>query len=85
MTKKTLKITIGSLKKIVNHFDFGGIEMRKLQIIGIVVLTFTIIGLVFWRFDPVLPDWFVRVNGLLMLISIFITVFSTAKISMKRR
>ena len=53
--------------------------MKKLQILSLIVLTITIIGIVLWRFVISLPDWSVRVIGVAMLISIFTTVFSTVK------
>lgn len=59
--------------------------MKKLHIIGLIILAATIVGFILWHFTVSLPDWFVRVNGVLMLIFIFITVFSTTKISMKKK
>jgi len=59
--------------------------MKKLQLIGFTILTITIVGFILWHFTVSFPDWLVRVNGVLMLISIFIAVFSTIKISMKKR
>lgn len=58
--------------------------MKKLQIIGFIILAITILVFILWHFTVSFPDWFVRVNGVLMLISVFITVFSTTKISMKK-
>lgn len=69
----------------MNITIYGGVYMKKLQIIGLSILAITIVGFILWRFTVSLPDWFVRVNGVLMLISIFITVFSTTKISMKKQ
>lgn len=59
--------------------------MKKLQIIGVVILVITIVILILWKFTNSLPDWLVRVNGVLMLISVFITVFSTTKITISKR
>lgn len=59
--------------------------MKKLQIIGVVILIITIMVFILWRFTNSLPDWLVRVNGVLMLISVFITVFSTIKITKSKR
>ena len=58
--------------------------MKKLQIIGFLVLVASLIGFLLWRFNESVPDWFARVNGILMLISIFIVVFSSKRLSMKK-
>lgn len=59
--------------------------MKKLQIISTIVLVITIIGVIFWRFVVPFPDWTVRVVGILMLVSIFTTVFSTVKIAISKK
>lgn len=59
--------------------------MRKMRIISIIFLIITIIGYILWRFVGLLPDWTVRVFGVLMLISIFTSVFSSVKISMSKK
>lgn len=59
--------------------------MKKLQIISIVVLALSAVGFILWRFAVPFPDWLVRVVGILMLISIFTTVFSTVKIVMSKK
>lgn len=64
---------------------YGGVKMKKLQIIGAVILIITIMVLILWKFTNSLPDCLVRVNGVLMMISIFITVFSTTKITKSKR
>ena len=59
--------------------------MKKLQIISIIVLGVTLLGFIVWRFVVPLPDWLVRVVGILMLASIFTTVFSTMKIAAAKK
>lgn len=58
--------------------------MKKLQIVSITVLVITIIGFMVWRLFVPFPDWLIRVDGILMLVSIFTAVFSTIKITAKR-
>lgn len=59
--------------------------MKKLQIISSAILIVSIAGFMIWRFTAPCPDWFVRVTGALMLVSIFFTVFSTVKLSKGRK
>lgn len=54
--------------------------MKKLQIVSFAVLVVSIVGFMIWRFVAPCPDWFVRVTGVLMLVSIFLTVFSAVKL-----
>lgn len=53
--------------------------MKKLRVISITVLFISIAGLMMWRFVFPFPDWLVRVIGVLLLVSIFTTVFSTVR------
>jgi len=59
--------------------------MKKLQVISIIVLIISVVGFMIWRFAVPFSDWFVRVIGVLMLVSIFMTVFSTVKITMVKK
>ena len=58
--------------------------MGKLRIVSIIILFISIVGLILWRFVQ-FPDWLVCVNGILMLISVFTTVFSSVKIAMSKK
>ena len=58
--------------------------MKRLQLIGFIIFTITIAGFILWHFTVSFPDWLVRVNGILMLVSVFIVVFTTIKISVKK-
>lgn len=53
--------------------------MKKFRAISIAVLILCIAGLLMWRFVVPFPDWLVRAVGILSLVSIFTTVFSTVK------
>ncbi len=53
--------------------------MKKLRISSTVILSIAIVGFVLRRFVVSFPDWLVRINGVLMLVAIFLTVFSTVK------
>lgn len=58
--------------------------MKKLQIIGYLFLLLTMVGFLLWRcFMVPFPDWLIRVNGVLMMAAIFVTVFSGVKIGRK--
>lgn len=53
--------------------------------ISVILFFVTVAGFILWRFVVPFPDWLVRVNGVLMLITIFTAVFSTVKITMSKR
>ena len=59
--------------------------MKKLRIVSIIILLITIVGFILWRFVDSFPDWLVRANGALMLIAVFVTVFSSVKIAMSKK
>ena len=59
--------------------------MKKLRIFGMVTLIASVIGFILWRFVLPLPDWFMRVVGVLMLVSIVTTVFSAVRISLAEK
>lgn len=59
--------------------------MKKLQIFSIIVLVITIVGFILWRFIIPFPDYLVRIIGILMLASVFTTVFSTVRVTMNKK
>ena len=59
--------------------------MKKIQIISTLVLMISIACLIIWRFAVPFPDWAVRVVGIFMLVSMFMTVFSTVKITAAKK
>jgi len=59
--------------------------MKKLRIVSIIALGLSVAGFLLWRFVLPLPDWFVRVTGVLMLAAIFTAVFSSVKIGMSKK
>ncbi|MHC1695829.1 MAG: hypothetical protein AB9835_11295 [Eubacteriales bacterium] len=56
--------------------------MRKLRILSILLLIVALVGFILWRFVIKLPDWVIRVDGVVMLVAIFTSVFSTVRIKM---
>ncbi len=54
--------------------------MKRLQITSISILIVGIICFSLWRTVLLMPDWFVRVTGIIMLISLFTLAFSSAKL-----
>ncbi len=59
--------------------------MKKLQIISTLVLIISIASFIIWRFAVPFPDWVVREVGIFMLVSMFMTVFSTVKITAAKK
>jgi len=57
--------------------------MRKLQVISIIIFIISLAGFVLWRFVIPLPDWFARITGIIMLVSIFTTIFSSVRSATK--
>lgn len=55
--------------------------MKRLQITSMIILVIGIICTLLWRFVfPEPTDWFLRIIGLFILISIFTLVFSTIRL-----
>jgi hypothetical protein len=59
--------------------------MKKLRIISICVLAAAILCMALWRFAVPVSDWVVRITGVLILVSVFLTTFSTVKTVMTRK
>jgi membrane protein YdbS with pleckstrin-like domain len=57
--------------------------MKKLQIISIILLLLTVMAMAVNYVIGPFDDWIVRVIGLILLISIFTTVFSSVKLRQK--
>ena len=55
--------------------------MEKLQQISLSVMALTIVGMLIHRFIAPLPDGVFYLDGALMMVSLFMTVFSTVRIS----
>lgn len=54
--------------------------MKTLRLFSSLLLFLTLTGFFLWRFVAPLPDWFGRVNGVLMLAAVFAAVFSTVRL-----
>lgn len=57
--------------------------MKKLQIVGLAVLGLSVI---LWTAERILfplPDWAVRVNGIVMLIAMALLVFASVRLRLK--
>jgi hypothetical protein len=57
--------------------------MKKLQIVSIILLLLTVMAMAVNYVIGPFDDWIVRVIGLIMLISIFTTAFSSVKLRQK--
>ena len=53
--------------------------MKKVQIISICVLIITLIVMGVNKFLFSLPDWVIRIDGVIMVAGIFAVVYSTVK------
>lgn len=58
--------------------------MKELRIASVVVLFITIICFILWKFVIPMPDWFIRIGVVLMLVANFTAVFSTIKITLRK-
>lgn len=54
--------------------------MKRLQITSMIILVIGIICFLLWRFILSVPDWFIRVTGIILLISILALVFSSLRL-----
>jgi hypothetical protein len=59
--------------------------MKQLQIASMIILVIGIISFLLWRFILSIPDWFVRVTGIILLISIFGLVFSFVRLNNNKK
>jgi hypothetical protein len=60
-------------------------KMKKLQVFGFIVLLISIVCYILSRFVFTLPDWFALVDIVLMTIAIFVTVFSSVRMTMEKK
>ena len=58
--------------------------MKKLQLISIILFTISFGTFLVWRFALPLPDWYMRAAGIVMLITIFTSVFSSVRLSLTK-
>ena len=58
--------------------------MRRMRSIGIGMLLVTLACMAVHLWVTPLPDWAVRLNGVLMMLAIFVTVFSAVRLRMTR-
>ena len=54
--------------------------MKRLQITSMIILIIGIICFLLGRFILSVPDWFIRVTGIILLISILALVFSSVRL-----
>lgn len=57
----------------------GDVILKKVQIISICVLIITLIVMGVNKFLFSLPDWAIRIDGVIMVAGIFAVVYSTVK------
>ncbi len=57
----------------------GSVDMKKVQIISICILIITLVAMVVNKIAIQLSDWFIRMDGVIMLVSLFAVSFSTVK------
>ena len=58
--------------------------MKRLQIVSRIILVIGIICFLLFRFALSVPDWSVRISGIILLISIFVLVFSSVRLSKRQ-
>ena len=91
--KEEIFILVSNVKRTVDrvkyHVEFlhchifaGRTKMKRLRTISIIILCITLVMFVLWRFVVPFPDWLIRVNGVIMTVSIFTAVFSAMRIVM---
>lgn len=60
--------------------------MKPLQITSMIILVIGIICIILLRFVlPAPSDWFIRIPGLLIIISLFTLVFSSVRLHMRKK
>ena len=58
--------------------------MKKLQLISWILLAISFGTFLVWRFLLPLPDWCMRAAGIVMLVTIFTSVFSSVRLSLTK-
>lgn len=58
--------------------------MKRLRTIGMGMLAVTLACMAVHLWVTPLPGWAVRINGVLMMLAIFVTVFSAMRLRMTR-
>lgn len=56
-------------------------QIQKVQIIALIILVITLLIMGFHMFIIPLSDWTVRINGIVMLISVAVFAYSTVRVS----
>jgi len=56
--------------------------MKKLRNLSIILLVLSLMGFVFWRFITPMPDIFVRIDGIFMIIAIILSTFTAVRLKM---
>lgn len=59
--------------------------MKKLQLASLIVLWSSLLLLAAGRLFSFLPDWAVRINGVIMLTATGLLVFSSVRLNLKGR
>lgn len=57
----------------------GSVGMKKVQIISICILIVTLVVMVVNKIVIPLSDWVIRMDGVIMLVTLFVVSFSTVK------
>lgn len=59
--------------------------MRKLQVISLIFLAAGVAGLILWGMSAPFPDWAVRAMGIVLIVALFVLVYTTVKIRNRNR
>ncbi len=59
--------------------------MKRLQITSLIILIIGVIYSLLWQFVFPIPDWFVRITGLFIIISLFTLTFSSVKLYISKK
>ncbi len=67
------------INKATNRYLKESVGMKKVQIISICILIVTLCVMVVNKIVIHLSDWVIRMDGVIMLVSLFAVSFSTVK------
>ena len=67
------------INKATNRYLKESVGMKKVQIISICILIVTLVVMVVNKIVIPLSDWVIRMDGVIMLVSLFAVSFSTVK------
>jgi hypothetical protein len=66
-------------RKEINSNLKGRVDVKKIQVVSICILIVTLVVMAVNKIVIPLSDWVIRMDGIIMLVALFVVSFSTVK------